>query len=113
VRLRASIEGPAADLLVPPICDAEVVSALRRLVLRRTISVETAQDALRDYVDMPLMRSDHLPLLQCVLDLRHNFGAFDAMYAALAEAHGATLVTADESFARAVREHLALELITA
>lgn len=62
---------------------------------------------------MPLIRRDQLPFLQRVLELRDNFGAFDAMYVALAEAQGATLVTADQGLARAVQEHLDLELISA
>ena len=89
------------------------MSALRRLILRRTISVEDGLAALRNYADMPLIRGDQLPFLQRVLDLRDNFGAFDAMYVALAEAQGATLVTADHGLARAVQEHLDLDLITA
>lgn len=109
--LRPLIEDAGAELHVPPVCDAEVVSALRRLILRRTISVEEGQAALRNYAEVPLERPDHVRLLQRVLDLRQNFGAFDAIYAALAEAEAATLVTADGHFARAVRAHLELDVI--
>lgn len=111
--LRPFIEDPDTDLLVPPVCDVEVVSALRRLALRGTISVEAAREALRNYADMPLLRPDQLPLLQRVLDLRDNFGAFDAVYVALAESHGAALVTADGRLARAAKEHLRLSVIEA
>src|SRR6266508_5435356 len=103
---RAAVEDPAADLLAPSVCDAEAVSALRRLVLHGAISLEVAEGALRDYVALPIDRADVTLFLQRVLDLRHNFGAFDAIYVALAEAYGATLVTADQGLARTVREHL-------
>ncbi len=109
--IRAIVEDPTADLLVPALCDAEVVSALRRLVLRRTITVDLARAAIDDYVDLPIERVAHEPLLRRVLDLRDNFGAFDALNVALAERHDATLVTADASLARAVMEHLRLPVI--
>jgi predicted nucleic acid-binding protein len=107
------VEDASADVHVPALCDVEVVSALRRLVLKRRISLERAREALGSYLELPLERESHEALLSRVLDLRNNFGAFDAVYAALAESQDATLVTADDRLARAVREHLSLTLIEA
>jgi len=45
------------------------------------------------------------------LGLRHNFTAYDATYVALAEALGATLLTADLRLARAVRTHTAVDVM--
>lgn len=107
------MEDESADLLVPALCDVEVVSALRRLVLQQRVSLERAREALGSYLELPLEREGHEALLGRVLDLRNNFGAFDAVYAALAESHDATLVTADDKLARAARTHLRLALIEA
>lgn len=94
-------------------CDVEVLSALRRLVLRGELTVERAREALQSYVDLPFTRQGHETLLDRAMELRHNFGAFDAIYVALAETVKATLVTADDHLARAVRRHLDLALIEA
>jgi predicted nucleic acid-binding protein len=40
-----------------------------------------------------------------MLQLRHNFSAYDATYVALAEQLDAELLTADQRLARAVRAH--------
>ena len=107
------VEAADAELHVPPLCDVEVASALRRLVLRRELVLERASEALASYADLPLERGDHGPLLFRVLALRENFSAFDAVYVALAESRDAALVTADDRLARAVRAHLSLELVEA
>lgn len=111
--VRAVVEDAAADLHVPALCDVEVVSAMRRLVLQRHLSPERALEAISSYLDLPLEREGHQALLARVFDLRHDFGAFDAVYAALAESQGAALVTADDRLARALRAHLSLTLIEA
>lgn len=112
-RVRAVIEDPNAELYVPALCDVEVVSALRRLVLQHIVALERAREALAALLDLPLEREGHESILGRVLALRDNFSAFDAVYAALAEVRDATLVTADARLARAVRDHLSLSLIEA
>lgn len=100
-----------ADLHVPEVCDVEIVSAIERWERLGLISSDEAQDALLDYVDMPLIRHRHFRLLGRAYALRDNFSAHDAVYVALAEQFGATLVTTDRRLARAVRRHTAVEVV--
>lgn len=106
VTVRQVVRAPGASLNVPALCDVEVASSLRRLLLRGILSEDRAKEALRDYLDLPLTRHGHQNLLARVLSLRTNFSAYDATYVALAERLGATLVTGDESLARATEDHL-------
>lgn len=101
------------DLHAPALCDVEVAAALRRGLLAGNLSPERARQVLQDLADLPLARHGHRLLLDRVLSLRHNFSAYDALYAALAERLGASLVTADRRLARAARTHLDLEVIEA
>ncbi|MGE0552117.1 MAG: type II toxin-antitoxin system VapC family toxin [Gemmatimonadales bacterium] len=110
VELRARIEAPAADLHAPALCDVEVASALRRAMADRRATERRAREALADYLDLPLTRHGHATLMSRMLELRANFTASDATYAALAERLGASLLTADRALARAATEHLALEV---
>ena len=107
---RHLIEEPAV-LNVPELCDLEVVSSLRRLVLLGEVALTSAAESLGDYFALPLMRHRHVELLPRVLSLYANFTAYDAVYAALAEELDAPLLTLDRGFARAVADHTALEVI--
>jgi predicted nucleic acid-binding protein len=100
------IEQPEVDLRTPALCDIELTSALRGLVISRKIAIDRALEAVEDYGDLPITRHEHLDLLQRVLALRANFSAYDATYVALAEELEAELLTCDEPLARAVRTHL-------
>lgn len=100
------------DLHVPSLCDVEVSAVLRRGLLAGLIEEARAREALTDYRDLPLLRHGHLPLLERVLALRENFSAYDAVYVALAERLGASLLTADERLARAARAHTAVPTVT-
>ncbi len=104
--VEAVVTSPDADVHVPALCDVEVVAALRRRLLARTLSEQRARQALEDYQALPLTRHGHEPLLERVLALRHNLSAYDATYVALAEGLGAQLVTADEGPARVARRYL-------
>lgn len=107
------IRAPGESLHIPALCDVEVVSALRRLLLRRDLTEDRARQALRDYLDLPLRRSGHQGLLARILRLRTNFSAYDATYVALAERLKGTLLTSDEPLARAVERHLEIEFVLA
>jgi predicted nucleic acid-binding protein len=91
---------PDADLHVPALCDVEVVSVLRRVLRRDLCSAGRAEEALQDYLDLPLTRHGHVALLQRCLELRGALSAYDALYVALAEGLGADLVTGDRRLAQ-------------
>ncbi len=109
--IAATIEAPETDLHVPALCDVEVVAVLRRALLARLLRVNRAQEALQDFLDLPLIRHGHEAILPRALQLRDNFSAYDATYAALAEALGASLLTADAGLARAVNLRLGIRTL--
>jgi len=74
---------------------------LRRFERRGELSASRGQSALRLLEAFPLRRHSHQQLLSRVWELRHELTAYDAIYLALAEALGATLVTRDSRLARA------------
>ena len=96
------IESPRNELHAPSLCDVELMSLLRRLLLAGRLGAARAEEALDDHLALPLTRHGHEPLLPRLLELRNNFSAYDATYVALAERLGASLLTADEPLARAV-----------
>lgn len=109
-RYEPLIEARGTRLHAPAVCDVEVVSGLRRLLLRGAVSDGRAGQALGIHLGLKVIRHGHRPLLRRALALRDNFTASDATYVALAEALGAPLLTADRRLARAVRAHSGVEL---
>jgi predicted nucleic acid-binding protein len=81
------------------------LSSLRGAVIARGLTAQRAEAGLREYVRIALVRHGHESLLMRMLQLRHNFSAYDATYVALAEQLDAELLTADQRLARAVRAH--------
>lgn len=96
---------------MPALCDVEVAAGLRRMTLRRMVSDRRADEALRDYVDLPLVRHGHLGLLGRILQLRSSFSAYDATYVALAERLGSELLTADGHLASAAKRHTEIHVL--
>lgn len=109
------VEGRCRDAVLhsPALCDLEVAAALRRAWLSRKIDENRFDEALGDYLSIPITRHAHEPLLARILSLRHNFTVYDAAYVTLAERLDAELVTADGPLARAVRAHLKLSIVYA
>lgn len=103
---------PGADLHVPSLCDVEVVSALRGLELREQIDGRRGTEALRDYLDLPLVRHDHETLLPRIFSLRRNLSAYDAAYLALAEGLGASLLSMDRPFVQAARAVADVDIVS-
>jgi predicted nucleic acid-binding protein len=100
-RLRAD-----PDIHVPHLVDAEVASALRRMLLAGQLDVLRARRAIRRLTAMRLLRWPQTALLGRALALRDQLSAYDAIYVVMAEATGATLLTRDARLARAAG-HLA------
>ena len=90
-----------AEPIAPEMLDAEVLSALRRKVREEDISEGRALDALSKLDNMPVERVSHRTLTRSAWELRHNVSAYDALYVAVAQLRGATLLTYDGPLSRA------------
>lgn len=108
--VKVVVRDPDADLHVPALCDVEFAAALRRGIAEKLFSPSRAQQALEDFLDLPLTRHGHRSLLKRILELRSNFSAYDAAYVALAENLEAELLTEDGSLRRAVEAHTRIKL---
>jgi len=101
------VAGPARsrlasdNLQAPELIDAELLSALRRLVLADKLQDSHALQALATADRLGLRRHPSRSLWPRAWELRANFSAYDALYVALAERLEAPLLTADARLARA------------
>ena len=91
--------------------DAEVTNALRRKVLQGRLDELTARRAIRRLAAMRLKLWPHRQLLGRALALRDQLSAYDAIYVAMAEVTGATLVTRDARLARASGHRARIEVV--
>jgi len=98
-RTEAVLRGSRAA--VPAHFDAEVFSALGRLVRAGELKEERVEPLLGELARAPFDRYTLQPLLAPAWRLRHNLSLRDALYVALARRLGALLVTADGRLARA------------
>lgn len=89
------------ELIAPDSVISESLSAMRRLWIRREttdLEFELGVIALESF-DIELISSK--ALLQDAIRHRHNVGAHDALYVALAENLSCPLITSDKKLARA------------
>jgi predicted nucleic acid-binding protein len=93
------IEG--AFIRAPELLDVEVLSVLRRAVLRQQLEEQRAWLALEDLLAWPIDRLAHTALIREAWQHRHNVSAYDAFYVAAARVYDASLLTADGPLARA------------
>jgi predicted nucleic acid-binding protein len=105
-RLRAD-----PDVHVPHLVDAEVTNALRRKLLAGQLDLVRARRAIRRLTAIRLVRWQQSSLLGRALALRDQLSAYDAIYVAMAEATGATLVTRDTRLARATGHRAHIEVL--
>jgi predicted nucleic acid-binding protein len=104
----SAVDGRLADwirssppLHAPHLLDVEVTNALRRHCALGSMTAQRAELALNRFLQLPITRHSHLPHLDRIWELRHNFTAYDAVYLALAEALGTVLLTQDAALAQA------------
>jgi predicted nucleic acid-binding protein len=90
-----------SDQAAPHIVDVEVLGVIRREHQRGNLDRTAATQAVEDMASWPGERFGHRHLLGRAWELRDSLRGWDAMYVALAEALGATLVTTDLRLARA------------
>jgi predicted nucleic acid-binding protein len=93
----------AADpaLHAPHLVDLEVLSILHQQAGSGALDERRVGLAIRDLIDLPIVRYPHLPFLRRAWNLRDNLTPSDAVYVALAETLGCPLVTADIRLSRA------------
>jgi predicted nucleic acid-binding protein len=108
--LRARVR-EASIVYAPHLMDAEVTNALRRKVLQGRLDELTARRAIRRLAAMRLKLWPHRQLLGRALALRHQLSAYDAIYVAMAEVTGATLVTRDARLVRATGHRARIEVV--
>jgi predicted nucleic acid-binding protein len=110
-RLSKRLFDPAQTLHAPHLIDVEVTQVLRRYERAGSVTGGRAEDALQDRCDLPIARYPHDFLLGRVWALRRDVTAYDAVYLALAEALGATIVTRDSALASASGHNARVEVI--
>ena len=88
------------EIAAPHVIDLEVVSALRKKLLRKAITRRAADNAVVDFQDLAVMRYPVTTLLPRVWELRASLSPYDAAYVVLAEALESKLVTTDARLAR-------------
>jgi predicted nucleic acid-binding protein len=98
LRLAELIEG--ALILAPALLDVEVLSVLRRVVLRQQRAEQRAWLAREDLLAWPIDRLVHTALIREAWQHRHNVSVYDAFYVAAARVYDAPLLTADGPLAR-------------
>ena len=82
----------------------EALSAVRRLVLRADLTPEDGLAAVEWLVRLDLILDATAPRARRIWSLRDRMSAYDAAYAAAAEALAAPLVTVDTRLLRASRD---------
>jgi predicted nucleic acid-binding protein len=108
--LRARLQADP-DIHVPHLVDAEVTNAPRHQLLARQLDILRARRAIRRLTVMRLVRWQQTPLLGRALALRHQLTAYDAIYVAMAEVTGATLLTRDARLGRVAGHRARVEVV--
>lgn len=95
----------------PAILPAEVLSAIRGLLVGGHLATHRAERARRRLAATRLVLHSFAPFADRVWDLRDNVTVYDAWYAALAERLEAPLVTTDARLANASGLRCTVELV--
>lgn len=105
---RALVDQPA---VAPHLFDAEVLHRLVAFGKQGVLATHEVESAVVDLRDAPIRRVDPRPLLEAAHRLTAALSGYDALYAALAEATGAALVTGDRRLAATARRQLGLAVV--
>lgn len=100
-----------ASLTAPELMDAEVLSALRRLVLGGRLGEARALMAIDILANWPVSRVSHRDLTRLAWQHRENVSAYDALYVATARTFGLPLLTADSRLSRATGLGVVVETV--
>ena len=108
--LRQRLSAPRT-LHAPHHLDVEVASTVRGLAAGKKITDHRGEQMLADYALFRITRHPVWPYHPRMWELRHNLGAYDAAYIALAEALDCELLTGDIKLKHAT-VHRATVLVT-
>lgn len=109
-QIESRIYSRGESLHAPHLLDLEVAQVLRRLVREVAVSAQRAHEAVQDLANLRVTRYPHFVFLPHIWRLRHNLSAYDAVYVALTEQLGATLITRDARLAAATGRGVSVEL---
>jgi predicted nucleic acid-binding protein len=90
------------DQAAPHVVDVEVLGVIRRDLMLGRLDPTAAEQAVDDLRDWPGERFGHRLLLGRAWELRDRVRTWDGIYAALAEALDATMLTLDRRLGRVV-----------
>ena len=93
------------DLWAPEYIWAEFGSTLRKKIRLEEVTVEEAEDILKDFMRFPIQTHGSKLLLNSAWGLAKISGAtiYDSLYLALAKVRECSLVTADNKFYHAIK----------
>lgn len=83
---------------------AEFLSGIRGLTLGGKLSETRAEQAISDFLDLPIARHAVEDVAATVWELRHNLNVYDGAYVALARRLKAPLLTCDDKIRKAAPE---------
>ena len=110
-RLARSLLDGVEPVAVPDLADVETAAVLRKRWIDHTLTERRLSAAVDYLAALPFLRFPARPLLPRILELRTNLTAYDAVYAALAEALSGTLLTADARLANAAGPRCPIRLV--
>ena len=97
----AALDDARWQIAAPQLLTVEVLQVLRRRVAAEVTELAAAEEAIRLLSELNIRFVDHDILAPRIWQLRDNLTAYDASYAALAEALDADLLTTDVRLANA------------